>query len=172
MQVRDAHPNPLVSYAISGIVIAIVFALRWRGMKRVRPLKLERLWVFPALYAVAVVAMFASRPPQGIAWLFCAGALALGAALGWQRGRLMRITVDPETHALNQSGSPAALLFVLLLVAVRSGARAAFSGDTVLHLNALAVTDMLMAFALGLFSLQRIEMALRAQRMLAEARRG
>ena len=36
MQVRDAHPNPLVSYAISGIVIAIVFALRWRGMNKRR----------------------------------------------------------------------------------------------------------------------------------------
>jgi membrane protein CcdC involved in cytochrome C biogenesis len=161
--------SPWISYAITGAIIAIVFAIRWRRMSRVRPLKLERLWVFPALYAAVAAYMFVQHPPQGLAWLFCFGALVAGAALGWQRGKTMRITVDPETHTLNQSASPAAVLFIVALVAVRSAARMALTGDNVLHLNAWAVTDMLIALALGLFTAQRLEMYLRAKRLLDAA---
>jgi Protein of unknown function (DUF1453) len=148
-----------------------VMTLRWRRMRQVRPLKIEHLWIVPALYAVAVVATFAAVPPHGIAWLFCLFALGLGAALGWQRGRMMRLSVDPATQALNQTGSPAAMLFLLALVAVRSGARSvAGMGGGAIGLDPMAVTDMLMMLALGLFTAQRIEMYLRGRRLLAEAR--
>ena len=170
MHAQTAQPNPMISYAITALVIAVVFALRWRRMSRVMPLRLERLWIFPALYAVIAVGLFVATPPVGLGWLFCAAALIAGAALGWQRGKLMRITIDPETHRLNQTSSPAALLFILVLMAVRSGARAALTADNALHLNALAVTDMLVALALGLFTATRAEMYLRAKRMLAAAR--
>ena len=83
---------------------------------------------------------------------------------------MMRITVDPDTHALNQVASPAAVLFIVAIVAVRQIARVALVSDNALHLNALAVTDMLIALALGLFTAQRIEMYLRAKRLLAAAR--
>ena len=173
MQVQPTS-NIWVSYAATAVVVAIVFALRWKRMSSVRPLRLERLWVFPALYAALAVYMFATHPPQGWAWAFCALALVAGGALGWQRGKTMRITVDPETHALNQSASPAAVLFIVALILMRSGARMALvgSGDNILHLNAIAVTDMLIAFALGLFSLQRLEMYLRAKTLLETTRRG
>ena len=161
-----------VSYLVPALIIAVVLALRWRRMSRVRPLKLERLWIFPAFYAVVAVAMYARFPPQGWGWAFCALALAAGAALGWQRGKLMRITVDPETHALNQSASPAAMLFILALIATRFGARSVLSGGGgALHLNAMAITDILIALGLGLFTVQRIEMYLRAKRLLEAAAR-
>lgn len=170
MQAHTVQPAQWVQYAITGIIIAIVIAVRWRRLSRVTPLKLERLWIFPAFYGVVACLMFAANPPRGLAWLFCAVALMLGVALGWQRGKFMRITVDPDTHALNQAGSPAAILFIALLIAVRSGARYALAGDNFLHLNALAVTDMLVALALGLFTAQRVEMFLRARRLLEQAR--
>ena len=171
--VRHGQPNSLITYGITAVVIAVVMALRWRRMSRVIPLKLERLWIVPAIYAVAVAATFAVTPPTGLGWLFCLIALALGAGLGWQRRRMMRITVDPATHTLNQTGSPAAMLFLVALVVIRSGARAALaSGGTGLHVDAMALTDMLMALALGLFSATRIEMYLRGRRLLAGAKRG
>ena len=171
MHAQAVQPNPLISYAVTALVIAVVFALRCRRMSKVTPLRLERLWMFPALYAVIAVGLFVATPPVGLGWLFCLAALLAGAALGWQRGKLMRITIDPDTHQLNQTGSPAALLFILVLMAVRSGARVALTGDNALHLNALAVTDMLVALALGLFTAARVEMYLRAKRMLIAARR-
>ena len=165
--------NIWISYGVTAVVIAIVLALRWRRMSRVRPLKLEQLWVFPAFYAAVAAYMYWTHPPAGWAWAFCALALAMGAALGWQRGKMMRITVDPETHTLNQSASPGAILFIIALILARTGARVALGtgGDNALHLNTIAVTDMAIAFGLGLFGVQRIEMYLRARALLDAARR-
>lgn len=156
-------------YAVPLAVAAIVLAFRWRRIGRARPLTLERLWILPALYAIVCVAAFAAVPPHGWAWLSCAVALAIGAALGWQRGGFVRIAVDPDTHRLNQRGSPAALLLIVVLVLVRMGGRAA-SDRGWLAIDPMAVTDVLMALALGLFAAQRAEMYLRGRRLLREAR--
>ena len=158
-----------ISYAIPLIVIAVVMAIRWKRMSRVRPLKLERLWILPAFYAVVIGFTFSRFPPQGWGWLFCLVALALGGALGWQRGKLMRITLDPATHTLGQTSSPAALLFIVLLIVARSGAKGAMSYAGPVGLDPMAITDVLMALALGLFTAQRLEMYLRGRRMLAAA---
>jgi hypothetical protein len=161
--------NSLVTYAITAVVIAVVMAIRWKRMSRQTPLRLERLWILPAVYAVVLAVTFSQFPPVGWGWGFCALALVAGAALGWQRGRMMRIAVDPVTHALSQTSSPAAVLFILAIVLLRQGARAG-AGWT--HLDAMAATDMLMALALGLFAAQRLEMFLRARALLAAARAG
>ncbi|MCP3735185.1 cytochrome c biogenesis protein CcdC [Sphingomonas sp. RP10(2022)] len=163
------QPGGWISYAIPLVVVAVVMAIRWRRMSRVRPLKLERLWILPAVYAVVIGFTFSRFPPHGAGWAFCLVALALGGALGWQRGKMMRITLDPETHDLGQTSSPAALLFIVLLVVVRSGARGAMSYGGG-GFDPMAVTDVLMALALGLFTAQRLEMYLRGKRMLAAAR--
>ncbi len=166
--------NIWISYGITVIVVGVVLALRWKRMSKTRPLKLETLWIFPTLYAALAVYMYWAHSPQGWAWGFCALALGIGAALGWQRGKMMRIAVDPETHALNQSASPAAVLFIVALILARNAARLALgtgTGDNALHLNAIAITDMLIAFGLGLFAVQRLEMFLRARRLLDEAKR-
>lgn len=159
----------LTSYLVSFGVIALVIALRWRRMARVQPLRLERLWIFPAILLAVTVALFWTQPPVGWAWAFCAGALTLGALLGWQRGRLMTITVDPVTHALNQRASPAAILFLVALIVARQGARGLAEGGG-FHLDPVAVTDVLLAFALGLFVTTRVEMYLRGRALLAAAR--
>ena len=137
-------------------------------MGRLRPLKLETLWVVPTLYLALAALMFWSLPPKGWVAIASAVALAIGAAVGWQRGKMMHIHVDPETHALNQKASPAAILFLVGLIIVRSGARAVL-GETG-SVSPAMLTDPLIAFALGMFSLTRLEMYLRAKRMLEEAR--
>ncbi len=159
--------NNFVTYAITAIVIGIVMAFRWRRMNRAVPLRIGRLWIVPAVYALVVVAMYVRFPPTGWGWAFCLIALTLGAVLGWQRGRTMRIVIDPATHAISQTSSPAALLFVVAIILLRQGAQA---GSGWLHLDVMAVTDMAMAMALGLFAAQRLEMFLRARRLLPAAR--
>ncbi|QNA84750.1 DUF1453 family protein [Sphingomonas sp. So64.6b] len=171
MQVQAVHPNQLITYAITGVVVAIILFFRIRRMSRARPLKLERLWVLPVAYLLLAIFVLSQVPPAGMTWLYCALALVFGAALGWQRGRMMRISVDPETHALNHQPSPAALLFIVVLILVRFGARElAQMNGAVSHLNALVVTDVLIAMALGLLTAQRVEMYLRAKRLLQAAR--
>jgi hypothetical protein len=164
---QGQQPGGWISYAVPLVVVAVVMAIRWKRMGRVRPLKLEHLWILPTIYAAVIGVTFARFPPHGWGWAFCLAAVALGAALGWQRGKMMRITLDPETHRLNQTSSPAALLFIVLLIVVRSGARGALSYAGPAGLDPMAITDVLMTLALGLFSAQRLEMYLRGKRMMA-----
>lgn len=140
-------------------------------MSRERALKVERLWIVPALYLVLTCFVFWNMPPAGMVWLWCAVALAAGAAIGWWRGKMMRISVDPETHEIRQKGSAAAMLLILGLIVVRAGARNAEAlGVPSVHVDVVSMTDVLIAFALGLLTVQRLEMFLRARRLLAEAR--
>jgi len=162
------HPqSPWVGYAITVLILCIVLMLRLRGMRRERPLRLGTLWIVPLVYLGVTAFILRQFPPEGAQWLWLAAALILGAAFGWRRGALMRITVDPETHALNQQASPAALLFLLVLVLIRQGMRYEVPA---MGLDVSLLTDLLVVFALGLFTATRAEMFIRARRLLAQAR--
>ena len=167
----QAHPiyQTWVSYAITIGIIVVIMALRMRGMSKMRPLKLGSLWIVPAVYLVVAALMFIQLPPTGWVAIASAIGLAIGAAVGWQRGKMMHIHVDPETHALNQKASPAAMLFLIGLIVVRAAARGML-GQEGGGVSPAMLTDPLIAFALGMFSVQRIEMYLRAKRLLEEVR--
>jgi membrane protein CcdC involved in cytochrome C biogenesis len=169
VQVHPVHQT-WISYAITIGVIVVIMALRMRRMGQMRPLKLGNLWVVPAIYLVVAVLMFIQLPPTGWVPMASAAGLLIGAAVGWQRGKMMHIHVDPETHALNQRASPAAMFFLIALIIVRMGARSVLGQES--NVSPAMLTDPLMAFALGMFTLQRLEMYLRAKRLLEEARRG
>jgi membrane protein CcdC involved in cytochrome C biogenesis len=167
MQVHPVHQT-WVSYAITIGIIVIVMTLRLRRAGQMRPLKLGSLWVVPVLYLAVAAIMFAQLPPTGWVTIACGVALLIGAAVGWQRGKMMHIHVDPETHALNQKASPAAMLFLVALIVVRMLARGMMGAEG--GVSPAMLTDPLIAFALGMFTLQRVEMYLRARRLLDEAR--
>jgi membrane protein CcdC involved in cytochrome C biogenesis len=167
MQTQPIHQT-WTSYAITIGIIVIVMALRLRRAGQMRPLKLGGLWVVPALYLAVAAIMFAQLPPKGWVAIASVAGLAIGAAVGWQRGKMMHIHVDPETHALNQKASPAAMFFLLALIVVRMGARGILGEQG--GVSPAMLTDPLIAFALGMFTLQRVEMYLRAKRLLEEAR--
>ena len=166
------HTQPVhqswISYAVTIGIIIVVMALRMRTMGKMRPLKLETLWVIPTTYVLVAGLMFVTLPPVGWVGIASAIGLILGAAVGWQRGKMMHIHVDPETHALNQKASPAAMFFLIALIVVRMGAKAIFGAES--NVSPAMLTDPLIAFALGMFTLQRVEMYQRARRLLDEAR--
>jgi membrane protein CcdC involved in cytochrome C biogenesis len=171
MQVQ-AHPihQTWASYAITIGIIVVIMALRMRGMSKMKPLKLGGLWIVPAIYLAVAAVMFAQLPPTGWVAIACVVGLLIGAAVGWQRGKLMHIHVDPETHALNQKASPAALIFLVALIVVRMAAKGILGNEG--GVSPAMLTDPLIAFALGMFTLTRLEMYLRAKRLLEEARGG
>ncbi|MFT3965704.1 MAG: DUF1453 family protein [Sphingobium sp.] len=156
----------LVIFAIT----ALVLSLRLRQVGKDRPFRLDRLWIVPALYGAVALLAFHHAPPHGIAWFYCLIAFALGGVLGWYRGALVAIHVDPRTHELGQRTSPAAMLFVLAIVLVRLGARTLAVEMGVGDHMLLVISDVLIAFALGFLPVQRLEMGLRAARLLRDAR--
>jgi len=167
MQVHPVQQS-WASYAVTIGIIIVMMALRLRKAGRMRPLKLGSLWIVPVLYLAVAAMMFVQLPPTGwVAIASCIG-LLIGAAVGWQRGKMMHIDVDPKTHALNQKASPAAMLFLVVLIVVRMLARGVIGAEG--GLSPAMLTDPLIAFALGMFTLQRVEMYLRARRLLEEAR--
>lgn len=166
---QQENPGAWVGYVVSAIIICTILFFRFRSTRRIQKLRLERLWVVPALYVLVTASVLTQSVPSGIQWLYVALALVLGGVLGWRRGALMRITIDPETHELNQQASPAAMLFILVLIIIRQGLRMEAS---TLGFNIAFVTDLLVVLALGLFAATRLEMFLRARRILDQARAG
>lgn len=160
-----------IQMAITVAVIAVVFALRFRGMTRERPLRLELIWIMPALLVAAMVAVLLQFPPHGVDWVWLAAIFAVGSAIGWWRGKLMPITIDPETHVLNIKPSPAAILFLLGLFVVRFALRALIESEaSSWHINAALITDGFIVLGVGLLAVSRVEMGLRAWGLLREAR--
>ena len=170
----QVHAQPVhqtwISYAITIGIIVVVMALRMRRMSQMRPLRLDSLWIVPAIYLAVAALMFVQLPPTGWVTIASVVGLLIGAAVGWQRGKMMHIHVDPDTHALNQKASPAAMFFLITLIIIRMGARGILGQEGAV--SPAMLTDPLIAFALGMFTLTRLEMYLRAKRLLEEARGG
>src|SRR5471032_497205 len=103
MQVHQVQAS-WQQYAIMAVVFVIVFAIRGRSLMRVRPLKVEQLWIVPAIYALVVAYLFVRFPPSALGWGVAALGLVIGGAIGWQRGKTMRIHIDPATGLLMQKG--------------------------------------------------------------------
>lgn len=154
-----------IGYIVTAVIVALVMFLRFRRMRRARPLKLEMLWIVPALYTLVAASVLWQSVPQGIQWLYVTLALIAGGLIGWRRGAMMRISIDAETHALNQQASPAAMLFIFVIIIIRQGLRVEASA---IGLNAAFLMDLAVVFVLGMFSITRLEMFLRAKRMLRE----
>lgn len=166
-----AMPMSPMQLIIAIGVFALFVVLRLRRYAQARPLKAEQLWIVPLVFAVITALIFVQTPPtmRDTPWL--AGVALLGAIVGWYRGKMMRIIVDPKTHALSQAASPAAMLFILAIFAFRYGLRYMLGEEAQawgFSLNLLA--DAPMAFAVAMFALQRLEMFIRARRLLGEAR--
>ena len=156
--------------ALPFVIIVVVLALRLRSMSRERPLRVQTLWVVPVTYVLLAGSMLLTLPPPPVGWGLVVVGTAIGAAVGWHRGKLIRIHRDEQTGELRQKASPIAVLLLAALVVLRLGARAIFGETAAGHpaSGALLLTDGFIGFALGLLSATRLELYLRAQRVLAE----
>lgn len=160
-----------ISLLIGGVVFLAIMAFRFSRIRKARRLRLEWLWVTPAILLFGAGVLLWKMPPNGLEWLWLTLALVVGGAIGWQRGRMMTITVDPETHDLNQQASPAALIFLLALFVIRRVLDQALHAEAqAWHLSAAFVTDVFVVFAVGLLLVMRAEMFIRARRLLDDAR--
>jgi hypothetical protein len=156
--------TPLVAYLVPALAIMVGLFFRARAMSRKRPLSQGTLWVIPALFLAITVANFVGYPPAlgDVPWLVVAA--VLGGLLGWQRGRLMKIWVEPQDGQLMVQGSPWALIFLAALILLRIGLRSGLEMEAQSWaISPALINDGFVVFALGLFGVMRAEMALRAK---------
>jgi hypothetical protein len=156
------------TYLIPLVVLAVAILRNARARK----LRMERLWISPTIIMAMTVLAFSRNPPPGpIGLVLDVVAVGLGALLGWWRGRASTFTVDPQTHVVTSKVSPAGMLLILGIFALRYVLRGAVAGDSsMLHLSAAEATDSFLLLAVGVVSAQRLEWWIRARRLVAEAR--
>ena len=141
---------------------------------RARRLRIESLWISPVII-LALVGLSLSQ--QGMPSLMMIGvdaiALAAGAGLGWWRARFTTIAVDPATHELTSRASPVGMIVLLAIFAVRYGIRF-YAAENAGALGAWTnvIADGALVLSVGLVCAQRLEIALRATRLLNAARAG
>ena len=163
----NAHGGNWLTALLPFVIIAVVVGSRLRSMSRQRPLNVGTLWIVPVVYLVLVGSMIVTLPPSAGGWSLIAAGIAVGAVVGWHRGKLIRIERNSDGK-LMQKASPLAMLLLLALIVLKLGARAIFGDTAAGHPGsaAMLLTDAFLGFALGLLSATRLELYLRARRIL------
>lgn len=153
------------------IVIAVVVPLVLLRNRRPRTLRPEFLWVSPLIVVLAIGAgLFAinasgkgAMPADPLSLLIIAVGVALGAAFGWQRGRMTTIHKDAD-GVLKAQASPIGLLIIIAVLVARRALEPwleAHAADW--HVNPLAIIEAFMLFAAAMVVAQRVEMFIRAR---------
>jgi NAD/NADP transhydrogenase beta subunit len=164
----NPHGGNWLTALLPFVIIAVVLALRLRSMSRERPLNVGTLWIIPVVYLALIASMLFALPPTVGGWSLIVAGVVAGAVLGWHRAKLIRIERNAETGKLMQRASPLALLLLVALIVLKLGARMIF-GETAAGQPgsaAMLMTDAFIGFALGLLSATRLELYLRARRLL------
>lgn len=150
------------------IIIAVVFAFRFRNLRKPRPYKPEWQWVMPLVMALLFGFLLATLPPTALGWALLFMGLAIGAFVGIKRGQLMHFERDPISGGLLIRQSPAALIFLFAIIVTRRaatmGSGGAPSADAAGHIPpaAMLATDAAIGFAFGMLVLMRWTMRQRA----------
>ena len=165
-------PEKLIPLAIIPIMLVVVL-LKNRRKRVLRP---HLLWVMPAivlpliglgLWGMAQNPNMAHAPFGPDAWAVLAIGGLLGGVAGWYRGKTVTIEKEPDGTLMAQA-SPLGLILLVVLFAGRSLLRDLIESHAAAwHLNALAVTDAFLVFAMGLILMQRVEIYIRARRIQA-----
>jgi hypothetical protein len=162
--------GPHIGSVIAALaVVTVLLILRNR---RPRRLRLDRLWVRPVLAVILIGgSLFRSPPPfTAASVIIMLLALAVGAALGWQRGRLTQIEVDPVTHTVTAKVSAVGVILVLGLIMAKFLLR-----STVLapgpsgFLSTATLTDALLLLSVATMGVQQIEISIRVRRLHSAA---
>jgi uncharacterized membrane protein SirB2 len=172
------HPQAAnVSPWATLIPIVIAMGLVILRNSRARRLRIEAMWIAPVMILALIgLALFGETARGGLLLtpfnigLDVAG-VVIGAALGWWRARFTNITIDPATHELTSQASPIGMLVIMGILVLRTVIRTyAAQSNGPLGQWGPPLTDALLVMSVGLVCAQRLEIFLRASRLLAEAR--
>lgn len=155
------------------LVLLPIILLRNRAPRTLRP---QWMWVTPAIVVPLIgLGLWGSSQAPGadhtpfdaVSWLVLAIGLGLGCVAGWWRGKMTTIEKHAD-GALKAQASPLGILLIVGLFGGRSALRSVLEPHAAAwHLNALAIADAFLLFVVGMIVVQRLEMFIRARRVLA-----
>lgn len=152
-------------------VLLVLLALRRN--RRARRIRIETMWILPLVLLALTAYLFAADPPPITPLILAAfaAALALGAVIGWFRGKTTAVSIDPQTHTLSGQTSTAGLLILAAIFALRFAVREVLTRNAgALHIPAAAITDGFLLLAVGMICARRLEVWARCRTLLAQAR--
>lgn len=160
--------SQVIALVVTAVVILVVFSLRARRMMRATPFNLDRALLYPALLTALLVYVLAMAQPRGVEWIWLAAALFVGGGLGWLRASTVKMSVDPASGQLMAQGSLIAILFLVVLLIVRTGIRYLLASNaSALGLRLVMADVIFLALAVGLLAARALEMNLRGRKLLA-----
>lgn len=158
------------------LVILVMLPLILLRNRRPRTLRPRWMWVVPLLMVVAMgFAIWGTsfqpglshEPFDALAWAVLVIGGVLGAVAGWWRGRMTTIEKHPD-GTLKAQASPVGLILIVALIFGRRALSAWLEPHAEsLGLNALAVADAFLVFVAAMIVVQRLEMFIRARRVMA-----
>jgi hypothetical protein len=146
------------------LTLALVLGWRLRRRSRERVLGPRFLWLAPTLYMAIIAFVLSRHPPDATGWRLLALGLLIGAAAGWLRGRLFTLRLVDGGGELRLRRSRWAITMLVGIVALRFVANLWPAWA-----STLMVTDLMLGLVFGLIAVTRLEVAVRARALLAEA---
>ena len=159
----------LIPLIVIAVLIPIIL-LRNRSPRVLRP---RFLWVTPlivtALIGFGIWGMSVSgrgaAPTDPLSLLILAVGLGLGAAFGWQRGRMTTIFKGAD-GVLKAQASPIGIVIIVAVLLARRALEPWLEAHAAeWHVNPNAILEAFMLFAAGMVVAQRVEMWIRANRI-------
>lgn len=166
------HPQQLIVFGIAAVLFVTLMGWRMRRMMTATPFNPYRAWIIPVVF-LAAFSLSASRawPVSVMEWVWIALAGLVGAGFGWLRGKSITMTYDPATRQLFARGGAMAMLFIVALIIVRTGANFYLHAESgALHMRPVVADVIFSALGAGLFIARSVEMAIRGHNMLVANR--
>lgn len=109
------------------IVPLIVAGLLVRRAARARTVRLRRMWIAPAIFALLTAAALAAAPlPSLLMMGVFVAAAAVGGGLGFLRAHHQHLSIDPETGVISSRTTTVGSVLVAILFVARFGLKTAF----------------------------------------------
>ncbi len=163
------NPQSPLSTLIPIAIVLVILVLRMRKMTGVRPIRLQMLWIRPAIVSVVAAMVLYTAPPHGLLQdMVLVAAVAVGAALGWHQAKLMEMSINSETQSLQVKASVVALAVFFGLILIRMALRPWLTGAaSPVHAYVNVVTDSSILFIVGFYIARAAEMFIRGRTLLA-----
>ncbi len=168
----DLQTTRYIGYGVFAVVILMIYFFRFRSAGKPRPLQPGMLLIRPAILVVFLaLALFVAQPYDAQSLGILAACLLVGAAIGWWRGKMVHVEVHPETHAVSSVTPVFALVLIVALLIGRMALRLIFFPNMADSSHpAMLINAYFLAFAVGALGVTSLEIYLRAQRLLGEAK--